>query len=86
MMCVHSRDTTGLWMLQNDGAEVVLLTSRDDPVTQSLSGKLETMLSCEVVDVGDEPLKDVQAVMEQRKISWKNVAYMGEELPSFSYF
>lgn len=55
-------------------------------MTQSLSGKLKTMLSCEVVDVGDEPLKDVQAVMEQRKVSWKNVAYMGEELPSFSYF
>ncbi|XP_014903536.1 N-acylneuraminate cytidylyltransferase-like [Poecilia latipinna] len=79
MVCVHSRDTTGLRMLQNDGVEVVLLTSRDDPVTQSLSGKLKTMLSCEVVDVGDEPLKDVQEVMEQRKLSWKNVAYMGND-------
>uniref|UniRef100_A0A087XT16 N-acylneuraminate cytidylyltransferase n=2 Tax=Poecilia formosa TaxID=48698 RepID=A0A087XT16_POEFO len=84
MVCVHSRDTTGLRMLQNDGVEVVLLTSRDDPVTQSLSGKLKTMLSCEVVDVGDEPLKDVQEVMEQRKLSWKNVAYMGNDISDAS--
>ncbi|XP_014829176.1 PREDICTED: N-acylneuraminate cytidylyltransferase-like isoform X1 [Poecilia mexicana] len=77
---IHSRDRAGLMKLQKDNVKVVLLTSRDDPVTQSLSGKLKTMLSCEVVDVGDEPLKDVQEVMEQRKLSWKNVAYMGNDI------
>uniref|UniRef100_A0A3P9PPB5 N-acylneuraminate cytidylyltransferase n=1 Tax=Poecilia reticulata TaxID=8081 RepID=A0A3P9PPB5_POERE len=56
MVCVHSRDTTGLRMLQNDGVEVGF-----------------------PIYVGDELLKDVQAVMEQRKLSWKNVAYMGND-------
>uniref|UniRef100_A0A3B3XKL0 N-acylneuraminate cytidylyltransferase n=1 Tax=Poecilia mexicana TaxID=48701 RepID=A0A3B3XKL0_9TELE len=59
MVCVHSRDTTGLRMLQNDGVEVGF------PICGNIM---------------DEPLKDVQEVMEQRKLSWKNVAYMGNDI------
>ncbi|KAM4564964.1 N-acylneuraminate cytidylyltransferase-like [Fundulus diaphanus] len=64
MVSFHTRDTTGLRMLQNDGVEVVLLTSSEDLVTQSMADKLKKMIGCEVMDVGEEPLKDVQSVVE----------------------
>ncbi|KAM4714777.1 N-acylneuraminate cytidylyltransferase-like [Anableps anableps] len=80
MVSFHTRDTAGLRMLQNEGIEVVLLTSNEDPVTQSLADKLKTMMGCEVMDVGDEPLKCVQAVVEQKRLDWKDVAYMGNDI------
>uniref|UniRef100_A0A3Q2TI96 N-acylneuraminate cytidylyltransferase n=1 Tax=Fundulus heteroclitus TaxID=8078 RepID=A0A3Q2TI96_FUNHE len=79
MVSFHTRDTTGLRMLQNDGVEVVLLTSSEDPVTQSMADKLKKMIGCEVMDVGEEPLKDVQSVVEKNRLDWKNVAYMGND-------
>lgn len=66
--------------------QVVLLTCKEDPVTQSMADKLKKTMGCDVMDVGEEPLKDVQAVVEQKRLDWKDVAYMGEELPYFSYF
>ncbi|KAK5608177.1 hypothetical protein CRENBAI_003086 [Crenichthys baileyi] len=79
MVSIHTIDTTGLRMLQNDGVEVVLLTSREDPVTQALADKLKKMMGCEVMEVGEDPLKDVQSVVEQKKLDWKDVAYMGDD-------
>ncbi|XP_036002575.1 N-acylneuraminate cytidylyltransferase-like isoform X2 [Fundulus heteroclitus] len=79
MVSFHTRDTTGLRMLQNDGVEVVLLTSSEDPVTQSMADKLKKMIGCEVMDVGEEPLKDVQSVVEKKRLDWKDVAYMGND-------
>ncbi|XP_015260479.1 PREDICTED: N-acylneuraminate cytidylyltransferase-like [Cyprinodon variegatus] len=85
MVSIQTKDTTGLRMLQNDGVEVVLLISNEDPVTQSMAEKLKKVMGCEVMDVGDDPLKDVQSVVEQKRLDWKDVAYMGKEV-SFSWF
>ncbi|XP_035986125.1 N-acylneuraminate cytidylyltransferase-like [Fundulus heteroclitus] len=79
MVSFHTRDTTGLSMLQNNGVEVVLLTSSEDLVTQSMADKLKKMIGCEVMDVGEEPLKDVQSVVEKKRLDWKDVAYMGND-------
>ncbi|XP_037534687.1 N-acylneuraminate cytidylyltransferase, partial [Nematolebias whitei] len=76
MLCIHSRDSEGIRMLQKDNVEVVLLSSRSDPVTQALTDKLKKLTGCEVLQVEDEPLPDVQAVVEKRKLEWKDVAYM----------
>ncbi|XP_013866043.1 N-acylneuraminate cytidylyltransferase [Austrofundulus limnaeus] len=74
---VHTRDTTGIRMLQKDDVEVVLLVSGDDPVLSSMTEKLKNLTGCEVMTVGEEPLSDVQAVVEKKKLDWKDVAYMG---------
>lgn len=79
MVSIHTTDSTGLRMLQNEGVKVVLLISKEDPVTQSMAGKLKKTMGCEVMDVGEEPLKDVQAVVEQKRLDWKDVAYMGND-------
>uniref|UniRef100_A0A3B3U8J5 N-acylneuraminate cytidylyltransferase n=1 Tax=Poecilia latipinna TaxID=48699 RepID=A0A3B3U8J5_9TELE len=82
---IHSRDREGLRKLQKDNVEVVLLTSEED-VLSSLRQKLKlkTMRKCEVMLVGKDPLKDVQSMVEKRKLDWKDVAYMGCDTTSIS--
>ncbi|XP_037534805.1 N-acylneuraminate cytidylyltransferase-like [Nematolebias whitei] len=75
---VHTRDTTGIRMLQKDDVEVVLLVSSRDPA-QALADKLKRLTGCEVQEVGDEPLDHVQAIVEKKKLDWKDVAYMGSD-------
>ncbi|XP_015246550.1 PREDICTED: N-acylneuraminate cytidylyltransferase-like [Cyprinodon variegatus] len=79
IVSIQTKDTTGLRMLQNDGVEVVLLISNEDPVTQSMAEKLKKVMGCEVMDVGDDPLRDVQLVVEKKRLDWKDVAYMGND-------
>lgn len=57
--------------------QVVLLTSDEDPVTQSLADKLAQRTNCLVIQVGKEPLEDLSPVVEKRKLQWNDVAYMG---------
>lgn len=58
--------------------QVVLLTSSEDPVAQLLADKLAQRTGCQVVQVGQDPLHDLYPVVEQRKLQWKDVAYMGK--------
>ncbi|XP_047241407.1 N-acylneuraminate cytidylyltransferase-like isoform X2 [Girardinichthys multiradiatus] len=76
---IHTRDTAGFRMLQKDDMKVVLLISKEDLLMKSLIPKLETMTGCEVMTVGEDPLKDVQSVVEKNKLDWKDVAYMGND-------
>lgn len=59
---------------------MVLLTSREDPVVQSLADKLAKRMDCQVVQVGKEPRDDLYPMVEQRKLHWKDVAYMGKTI------
>ncbi|KAM6895075.1 N-acylneuraminate cytidylyltransferase-like isoform 2-T2 [Lycodopsis pacificus] len=79
MVSINTRDTTGIRMLQKEAMEVVLLTSQLDPVTQSLADKLGERTACKVISVGEEPLDDLRPMVEQRKLGWKDVAYMGSD-------
>ncbi|KAM4714456.1 N-acylneuraminate cytidylyltransferase-like [Anableps anableps] len=76
---IHSRDTAGLRMLQKDDVEVVLLISEVDVVLKQMLDKLKKIMGCEVMLVGDEPLKDVQSVVAKKKLDWKDVAFMGSD-------
>ncbi|XP_034464876.1 N-acylneuraminate cytidylyltransferase-like [Hippoglossus hippoglossus] len=57
---------------------VVLLMSSEDPVTQ-LVDQLSERTGCKVIQVGEEPLNDLKAIVEQRKLEWKDLAYMGND-------
>lgn len=56
------------------------MTSSEDPVAQSLADKLAKRTNCQVIQVGEEPLHDLNPVVEQRKLLWNDVAYMGKML------
>ncbi|XP_034020555.1 N-acylneuraminate cytidylyltransferase A isoform X2 [Thalassophryne amazonica] len=84
MLAINVRDTTGIHMLQREGVEVVLLTSSEDPVAQSLVDKVAERTGCQVRQVGEEPLVDVKAMLEERNLTWKDVAFMGNDKPDIS--
>lgn len=48
-----------------------------DPLSQELADKLSKRTGCQVLQVGERPLNDLQSFVEQRKLEWKDVAYMG---------
>ncbi|XP_030018339.1 N-acylneuraminate cytidylyltransferase A [Sphaeramia orbicularis] len=81
MVSINTRDTAGLRMLKEEGVEVILLVSRLDPVAQSMADKLAQRTGCQVLQVGAEPQEDLNALVEQKKLSWKDVAYMGNDQP-----
>lgn len=58
--------------------QVVLLTSSEDPVAQALADRLAKRTGCQVMQVGEEPLNDLKSLVEQKKLAWKDVAYMGK--------
>lgn len=59
--------------------KVVLLTSDEDPVVQSLAGKLAQRTNCLVIEVGKDPLENLTPLVEKRKWQWNDVAYMGKK-------
>uniref|UniRef100_A0A3B4EVM8 N-acylneuraminate cytidylyltransferase n=1 Tax=Pundamilia nyererei TaxID=303518 RepID=A0A3B4EVM8_9CICH len=60
-----------------EGINVILLTSSDDAVAQSLAAKLKKRTGCQVMEVGKKPLNDLQEVMKNKSLDWKHVAFMG---------
>lgn len=54
------------------------MTSAEDPVAHSLSDKLGRQTGCKVKQVGEEPLNDVKVMVKERKLEWKDVAYIGK--------
>lgn len=81
MVSINTRDTVGIRMLQKEEVEVVLLTSSHDPVAASLADKLAKRTGCQVVEVGEEPLDDLKPMVEEKKLDWKDVAFMGNDNP-----
>lgn len=79
MVSINTRDTAALRKLQKEGVEVMLLTSSLDPFAEALSQKVSERLGCEVLCVGEQPLDDLETVVKQRELDWKDVAFMGND-------
>ncbi|XP_034071982.1 N-acylneuraminate cytidylyltransferase-like [Gymnodraco acuticeps] len=50
-----------------------------DPVAKLLTDRLTERTGCQVVQVGDEPLDLLRKMVEEKKLEWKDVAYMGSD-------
>uniref|UniRef100_A0A667XD31 N-acylneuraminate cytidylyltransferase n=1 Tax=Myripristis murdjan TaxID=586833 RepID=A0A667XD31_9TELE len=69
MLSVNTRDTMGI-------------PSSNQPVIASvLSDKLAHKTGCKVRQTGVEILGEVKGMLEERKLEWKEVAYMGNDEP-----
>lgn len=79
MVSINTRDTAGIRMLQKEGVEVILLTSSLDPIVEDLSQKVSQCLGCEVLRVGKQPLDDLDTLVKERGLRWKDVAFMGND-------
>lgn len=79
MVSINSKDSAGIRLLQTEGVEVVLLTSSLDPLAEALSQKLSGRLGCDVISVGQRPEQELETLLKQRRLSWSDVAFMGNE-------
>lgn len=78
---ISGRDTAGICMLQKENVKVVLLTSSTDPVAQSVAKKVSETTGCSVIQVGEDPLKDLERELKKRERKWEEVAYMDNNKP-----
>lgn len=60
---------------------MVLLTSALDSVGRPLADRVAEVTGCQVVEVGAEPLKELKPMVEEKKLGWKDVAFMGKRPP-----
>uniref|UniRef100_A0A8C8FWV6 N-acylneuraminate cytidylyltransferase n=1 Tax=Oncorhynchus tshawytscha TaxID=74940 RepID=A0A8C8FWV6_ONCTS len=81
MVSVNTRDTMGIRMLQREGVEVILISSGEDPVTKALADNLSQRTGCEVRQLGKDIQGEVKAMMDDKDLDWKEVAYMGNDAP-----
>lgn len=58
--------------------KVILLTSSNDAVAQSLAAKLQKRTGCQVMKVGKKPQNNLEEVMKNKSLDWKHVAFMGK--------
>ncbi|XP_029621982.1 N-acylneuraminate cytidylyltransferase-like [Salmo trutta] len=77
---VNTRDTMGIRMLQREGVEVILISSNED-LTKALADKLSQRTGCEVRQLGKDIQGEAKAMMVDRDLDWKKVAYMGNDAP-----
>uniref|UniRef100_A0A4W5KQE3 N-acylneuraminate cytidylyltransferase n=1 Tax=Hucho hucho TaxID=62062 RepID=A0A4W5KQE3_9TELE len=81
MISVNTRDTMGICMLQREGVEVILISSSEDLLTEALTDKLSKRTGCEVRQLSKDIQSKVKAMMDDRDLDWKEVAYMGSDAP-----
>uniref|UniRef100_A0A3Q3X9R9 N-acylneuraminate cytidylyltransferase n=1 Tax=Mola mola TaxID=94237 RepID=A0A3Q3X9R9_MOLML len=73
--------TEGQIFLSASGEEMVSINTRDTMGIRMLQKEEVERTGCQVVQVGQDPLHDLCPVVEQRKLQWKDVAYMGNDDP-----
>lgn len=55
------------------------MTNEEDAIDQTLLQKLADRMKCKVEKVGKEPLNDLERIVKDKKLEWKDVAFMGKE-------
>ncbi|XP_057709804.1 N-acylneuraminate cytidylyltransferase A [Corythoichthys intestinalis] len=81
MMSISIQDIGAIRMLQKDDVEVMLLTTAEDPVGDTLADRLAKRTGCQVMRVGAKPADELESVLRTRKLVWKDVAYLGNDVP-----
>uniref|UniRef100_A0AAY5ETH1 N-acylneuraminate cytidylyltransferase n=1 Tax=Electrophorus electricus TaxID=8005 RepID=A0AAY5ETH1_ELEEL len=76
---INSRDLDGITMLQREGTEVILLTSSENPTLGRLTDKLSQTTGCVVMSLNEPKQVEVEKLMKEKKLEWKEVAYIGND-------
>ncbi|XP_030637204.1 N-acylneuraminate cytidylyltransferase A [Chanos chanos] len=81
MVSVSVRDNVGIAMLQNGDVEVILVMSSGSLLPKALSDKLAQRTGCELRQFVGSNKEEVEKIMKERGLGWKEVAYMGNDEP-----
>ncbi|KAK1789485.1 hypothetical protein P4O66_015401 [Electrophorus voltai] len=86
MVPVNSRDLAGISLLQRKGTEVILLTSSENPTLETLTDKLSQQTGCVVMSLNEPKQLEVEKLMKEKKLEWKEVAYIGKNSTSIKVY
>ena len=71
-----------LYLVTSD--QVILISSSED-LTKALADKLSQRTGCEVRQLGKDIQGEAKAMMDDRDLGWKEVAYMGKLTILFTF-
>ncbi|XP_010867452.4 N-acylneuraminate cytidylyltransferase A isoform X2 [Esox lucius] len=80
MVTVNEKDINGIRMLKQEEVDVILISSNEDLLPKGLAEKLSNMTDCQVIKLEKDIQGEVKAIMDSRKLDWKEVAYMGNDV------
>ncbi|XP_066525773.1 N-acylneuraminate cytidylyltransferase A isoform X2 [Hoplias malabaricus] len=80
MVSISSIDLAGISMLKREKIEVIFITSDEDPISEQLATKLQEKTNCKLRHLKEGKQKDVEALIKEKNLEWKNVAYLGNDL------
>lgn len=81
MHSINTRDLTGIRMLKEEGMEVILLSSSDNPVPDAFAEKLSEKTGCKVRHLKEKKQVELERLLREKELVWKEVAYMGNDVP-----
>uniref|UniRef100_A0A3B1JBQ4 N-acylneuraminate cytidylyltransferase n=1 Tax=Astyanax mexicanus TaxID=7994 RepID=A0A3B1JBQ4_ASTMX len=81
MVSIHNRDLAGIRMLKNEGMEVILISSSDNPIPVALADKLSQQTKCELRHFKEQRQVEVERLIVEKNLGWKEVAYLGNDVP-----
>ncbi|TTR20085.1 N-acylneuraminate cytidylyltransferase [Bagarius yarrelli] len=81
MLSINTRDLTGIRMLQQQGMEVILISSSDNLVPDVFAEKLSQKTGCEVIYLKEDKQAGLERLLREKELVWKEVAYIGNDVP-----
>lgn len=83
MLFLNTGDLTGIRMLQKEGMKVILIASSDNQVISEfqLAQTLSKKTGCEVWCLKGNKKEELETLLEEKDLMWKEVAYIGNDVP-----
>ncbi|XP_060758901.1 N-acylneuraminate cytidylyltransferase A [Neoarius graeffei] len=81
ILSISSRDLAGIRMLQEEKMEVILISSSDSPVPDVFAEQLSQKTGCEIWHLKEEKQVELERLLKKKKLDWKEVAYIGNDVP-----
>ncbi|XP_076862800.1 N-acylneuraminate cytidylyltransferase A [Brachyhypopomus gauderio] len=79
IVSLNSSDLAAIKLLQRENIEVILLTSSENPIPVTLADELHKKMNCEVKFLKEGKQVEVERLMLEKKLEWKEVAYIGND-------
>ncbi|KAJ8007381.1 hypothetical protein DPEC_G00116920 [Dallia pectoralis] len=78
---INNKDIIGLHRLKQGGVKVILISTNEAPLTKVLAKRLWQRTGCQVRQLKNDIQGEVKAIVDKECLNWKQVAYMGNDVP-----
>ncbi|KAI5094163.1 N-acylneuraminate cytidylyltransferase A [Silurus meridionalis] len=81
MFSFNTKDLAAIRMLKKEKIQVILISSSDDPISDAFAEKLYEKTGCKVTHLKEDKQVELERLLKEKRLKWKNVAFMGNDLP-----